>query len=173
MRTGSAKVTAEVGKNIVVAFYLCELRLGTETLRLSSGGPVTWDNHLWAGDLYVLNPPSDAGRGTRVATIGLSNMDEAAAAIILAQPTRDQVCKLWSLRGMPPYDLADPIIEIDGHVSGVPEIGDDRAILTIRGGRSRYRIIPRRSYQAPTYNHMPEPGATYTIDGVPTVIDAR
>lgn len=171
MRTLSTAAAADVVKPITTPFHLVELVMASATYRWSTRGTVSWDSQTWTEAGVMVEGLRNLVGGGMEGAISITNTDNAASALVLADGVADRECRVWQLNGAGPYVLADAVKLFDGVCDGA-DIGLDRVRIDIITAKRVRETAPRIYFEA-FCAHMPAAGTVLAWGGEHYTLENR
>lgn len=153
-RSLSQTITSVLSASISAPGYLVELTIGGASLRYSSRGDLTWDGYTWQGGARVSS--SSAADWT----LGLTNHDNAASAIVLASDIDNTQVRIWSYVGQ--ADPPDAVLVFEGAIDRLSSITLERVEVTLSAASPGRSWLPDAILAPPLLNYLPVPGTTIT-----------
>lgn len=165
-----AALSTELAKTVTTPLYLIQIGF-TPVVRYSTRGDVSYNGQSWLDiGASVDRITADSVRG-RVATITLSNHDDAVSALILAQGIREKTCQIWQAYSATSPIPTDQIIQVfNGYLVEVPQVN---TIVTLVANAlpESVTLTPRFRITPPTANHLPPPGTKIAWNGETFVLE--
>lgn len=164
MRTLSTTTDTETAKAITRPIELIELVLASGTYRWSSAGDVSFNGYTWSESGAQVDHLQSLAGGAQQGIISLSNTDNAASALVLADGVADAPITLYQLYGDGPYAADDAVELFSGVCDGAPQIGLDRVQISITSA-GRAREFAPRIYFEQFCNWIPPAGKVISWGG--------
>lgn len=164
-RTLPAAISSAVSATVTEPLVLCQIVLGTTTLRYSSRATVSWDGATWSGGSLRVESLASAAGGGMSGNVSLSNVDDAIGTLVLNSDLTESDVRLWLLYGRGPFGAGDALALFRGVIDAADLSAVRVSLALVTEGR-RGLMRPGLYVGVPLCNHIPPPGTEYVLAGV-------
>lgn len=169
MKTLDAALLAELSALQTRPVVLAEIGFSTAA-RLSSGGDITWNGHVWASASLRVDRLTADGSGRARARLVIGNTDSEIGALLLNQRIADRSIRIWEAW----IDAAgDPQVKEAFTGAGSSfEVGPKEAAITAVLLGSSLRHSPREMISAAYgFSRLRPAGTKFPWNGAEIVIE--
>lgn len=160
MTITSAQQT-EIAKKVRSPRGLVKIVHATGTIRICTGGDVTWDSQSWVkGGVEIKNVKTGKG-GIQTVRITLINEDLIYSELAILGSFKLKEVWYWEYYGASPA-LEDPVLRFYGEIVKIPTMSN-KIVFDCATKGSTTKRIPNLTLGSPDVNHMPRSGQKITI----------
>lgn len=160
--TLTANQQTEISAAVRHQRYLLQIDIDGSTLRMASGGTVTWNSQTWSKTgLNVANLSNGKG-GMETVRIEVQNQNNAFTAYAISNSFSFARVQLWEFYGTGNPALEDPVKKFDGEVVGIPSM-EQKIVFDCATKGAVTKRIPSLTLTAPDVNHLPYSGQFFVI----------
>jgi hypothetical protein len=169
MRTLSAALLSAVGATVTRPGWLVRIEFATPAT-WSSIGTVDWLGATWAGRQMRISGLSADASASSAGRLEVTNIDDGAAALILAEGIADRRIRIWACYADATAD-ADVVLVFDG-VGDDASLDERSASITLSAASTRTLYAPRRWISPGTgFNHLQPVGTKIRLGSQPYILE--